>query len=81
MDRDENASINIKTWGKDLAFAMGIQITDRAGTSQISNLGIIKPGDSDAYFGGSLESDYRCASMTQEYLSIGLEAATSLESQ
>jgi putative transposase len=82
LDRDMNASINIKEWGKDIALAtMGIQITDRAGTSQISNLEIIKPGDSDAYFGESLESDSRCASMTQEYLSIGLEAATSLESQ
>jgi putative transposase len=81
MDRDDNASINIKTWGKTKALEMGIQITDRAGTSQISNVGIIKPGDSDAYFGGSVRNDSRCASMTQEYLSIGLEAATSLESQ
>ena len=80
MDRDGNASINIREWGINIAITKyGIQITDRAGTSQISNIAIIKPGDSDAYDGISVRNDISCASMTQESLDIGSEAKRSLD--
>ena len=55
MDRDRNASI--KTWGKEKALAIGITITDRAGTSQISNNGNHNACRLAASNGESLSSD------------------------
>ena len=74
MDRDLNASLNIKEFGIQKAIAdYGIQITDRLWTDRICYIEIIKPGDSDAYNGISVRPDISCASMTQEYLAIELE--------
>ena len=64
MDRDGNASINIKIWGKEKALELGITITDRAGTSQISITGNHNACILAASDGESMDTDSSYADTT-----------------